>query len=111
MLFPIAIDTFHGLVSMFVTMDRNELLTTASLAHVELSDAELEKFEKNVTQLLEYFDVMNSVDVTNLEPTTHALVKENRLRTDRVTGFEKTDDLVENAEDIEDRFIVIPNVL
>ena len=66
---------------------------------------------KEVTRILEYFSIMERVDISELEPTTHALLKQNRLREDSVTVVNISDDLLANAPEREDRFLVIPNVL
>ncbi|MDA3852347.1 MAG: Asp-tRNA(Asn)/Glu-tRNA(Gln) amidotransferase subunit GatC [Spirochaetaceae bacterium] len=93
-------------------MDTKELYHTASLARLELDEKEAEKLSREVSQMLEYFNHMLELDVSNLEPTTHALMKNNRLRRDVVA--EQTvdpDEMLENAPDLEDRFVLIPNVL
>ncbi len=92
-------------------MDKNELYITAELAHIELVEEEFDDLSSAVTEMLEYFTKMLEVDVENLEPTTHALQKNNRLRKDEVRESIITDDLLENSPELEDRFIVIPNVL
>lgn len=93
-------------------MDSKELYQTASLARLELDEAEAERLSQEVSQMLEYFALMEKVDVSSLEPTTHALMKNNRLRED-VRGEQKVDpdEMLENAPDLEDRFVLIPNVL
>ena len=93
-------------------MDRGELDITAELALINLNDDERDKLESAVTQLLEYFSTMDRVDVSGLEPTTHALQEGNRLRQDTPReGTGIADDILEQAPDLEDRFIAIPNVL
>jgi len=96
-------------------MDTAELKTTASLAHLSLSQEEMEVLGREVTRMLDYFEKMREIDVDSLEPTTHAFSKENRLRQDLEVHGESlslaADSLLDNAPELEDRFIVIPNVL
>jgi len=93
-------------------MDRAELELTAQLALIELDETRLAAFEASVGELLDHFAVMNSFDVTGLSPTTHALQEENRLRTDSAGTEPGMPDLIlDQAPDLEDRFISIPNVL
>jgi aspartyl-tRNA(Asn)/glutamyl-tRNA(Gln) amidotransferase subunit C len=92
-------------------MDREELHLTAQLARLELSREEEDRLERAVFQMLEYFAKMKELDVTNLEPTTQ-LAQDNRLRED--AAAEAPGDpaaLLKNAPELEDRLIVIPNVL
>ena len=75
------------------------------------NEEEAEKLKTAISQMLEYFEKMKEVDVTDLEPTTHALLKTNRVRSDKPVEKTNPDDILENAPELEDRFIVIPNVL
>lgn len=93
-------------------MNRGELDITAELALLRLEDAERQQLEEAVTQLLEYFSAMEEVDISGLEPTTHALQEGNRLRRDVPREDDSiADAILEQAPDLEDRFIAIPNVL
>jgi aspartyl-tRNA(Asn)/glutamyl-tRNA(Gln) amidotransferase subunit C len=92
-------------------MDAEELSATARMARLTLTDSEVEKLRAAVERMLQYFSLMREVDVDGLAPTTHALLRENRLREDREDGRNLSDELIENAPEREERFIVIPNVL
>ena len=92
-------------------MDERELLTTARMARLTLSPEELRTLGHAVEQMLEHFARMRAVDVEGLSPTTHALLRENRLREDVATSLASADALLENAPEREERFVVIPNVL
>ena len=91
-------------------MDREELYVTAQLARLELSRDEADRLEKAVFQMLEYFAKMKELDVTGLEPTTQ-LAQDNSLREDTAADARDTEPLLTNAPELEDRLIVIPNVL
>jgi aspartyl-tRNA(Asn)/glutamyl-tRNA(Gln) amidotransferase subunit C len=92
-------------------MDARELLETARMARLTLSEKELQTLGKAVEQMLAYFSHMREVDVDGLAPTTHALLRENRLREDAEDGPNLSDVLLKNAPEREERFVVIPNVL
>jgi len=92
-------------------MDRKELQITADLAYLELQEEEAVRLETEVTQMLEYFTKMSEVDVDSLQPTTHALLTQNRVRNDNSNTFNNPESLVNNAPEAEDNFIIIPNVL
>ena len=92
-------------------MDIGELETTAALAQIDLGEGDLARLGDAVSQMLAYFETMNALDTQGLEPTTHALVKDNRVRPDTVVASTLADALVERAPEREDRFFVIPNVL
>lgn len=90
-------------------MDKKELEITAELANIELSDTDIEKFSSAVEQMIEYFELMAEVDVdgrsSNHQPG------QNFLRSDNAVDSMISDEILEQAPELEDRFIVIPNVL
>jgi len=92
-------------------MDIKELQTTAFMARLTLSSEEVEKLNKAATEMLDYFSIMKNIDVSDLEPTTHALASKNRLRKDEIVEQTANDAILKSAPETEDRFIVIPNVL
>ena len=92
-------------------MDASELLVTARMARLALSGSDLEKLRGAVEQMLVHFSHMKEIDVEGLTPTTHALLRENRLRDDTAAGTIDADTLLANSPEREERFIVIPNVL
>ena len=92
-------------------MDAAELTATARMARLALSAEEMEKLGKAVEQMLSYFSHMREIDVEGLAPTTHALLRENRLREDTEAGAVPADALLGNAPEREERYVVIPNVL
>ena len=93
-------------------MDRDELITTAAMARLKLSEEEIKHFSAAVQQMLEYFSKMMEMDVKNLVPTAQ-LVRENRLRKDELAEKSQAiiESMLENVPEREDRFLVIPNVL
>jgi len=97
-------------------LKKEELFITANLARLELDESEAEKLNQAVSQMIEYFTLMDKVDVENLSPTTHILTKENRTREDiprqnKEAEISLANKLIENAPEKEGRFIVVPNVL
>jgi aspartyl-tRNA(Asn)/glutamyl-tRNA(Gln) amidotransferase subunit C len=91
-------------------MEREELNITAQLARLELSEEDIGRFEQEVTQMLEYFAKMKELDVQQLPPTAQMTLK-NRTREDASRMYDNVERLLANAPELEDRFIVIPNVL
>jgi aspartyl-tRNA(Asn)/glutamyl-tRNA(Gln) amidotransferase subunit C len=91
-------------------MEREELDITAQLARLELSEEEKKRFEQAVFQMLEYFSKMRQFDVEGLPPTAQ-MTETNRTREDTVIENRDAEAILDNAPELEDRFIVIPNVL
>ncbi len=92
-------------------MDIKELEITAALANIELSGKELNVFAQAVTQMIEYFALMESYQIGSDTTGHHIRNKTNVLRDDAASESQLSDDILEQAPDLEDRFIAIPNVL
>jgi len=92
-------------------MDASELAATARMARLSLSAEDFEKLGMAVEQMLAHFSHMKEIDVEGLAPTTHALLRKNRLREDVESPSRDPDLLLDNAPEREERFIVVPNVL
>jgi aspartyl/glutamyl-tRNA(Asn/Gln) amidotransferase C subunit len=103
-------------------MDRQELIVTARLALLEVSETEIKRLEAEVDQMLSYFSQMRDLELKD-SPDAGRAVPENRLRADAVRPLLQpaarsapqaagnSADLLENAPEREERFISIPNVL
>lgn len=92
-------------------MNLDELYLTAKLAKLDLGEKEAEKLSLEVSRMLEYFSVMEKVDVTGLDATVQIPGQENITRSDIVSSVDVTEKLISNAPESEGRFIIIPNVL
>ncbi|MEA1910135.1 MAG: Asp-tRNA(Asn)/Glu-tRNA(Gln) amidotransferase subunit GatC [Spirochaetota bacterium] len=92
-------------------MKLDELYVTARLAKLDLGEREAEKLAVEVSRMLEYFSVMEKVDVSGLDATVQTLDRGNVTRSDIVSTVDVTDRILANAPEREDRFIIIPKVL
>jgi aspartyl-tRNA(Asn)/glutamyl-tRNA(Gln) amidotransferase subunit C len=99
-------------------MLKEELEITASLAYLHLSETEMSRFSESVERMLGYFETMDRIDVDGLEPTIHALLAENKIRTDNPAPFNNfnnnensNSELLNNVPESEGRLISIPNIL
>lgn len=54
----------------------------AKLARLNLSDAEVEKYGKELTSILGYIDMLREVDTKKVEPTAQVTGSSNSLRDD-----------------------------
>ena len=56
----------------------------AKLARLRLTDAELEKFPRELTSILQYVDMLKEVDTTGVEPTAQVTGLTNVFREDQI---------------------------
>lgn len=54
-------------------LDRAEVERIAALAHLELTEAEVDLFARQLAQILEYARQVQAIDTSGVEPTAHVL--------------------------------------
>jgi aspartyl-tRNA(Asn)/glutamyl-tRNA(Gln) amidotransferase subunit C len=63
-------------------LTRAEVEHVARLAHVGLTEEDLERFRTQLSQILDYFEILKRVDTEGVPPTSQALPLENVVRPD-----------------------------
>ena len=79
------------------TIDRATVEHVATLSRLALSDEELRLFEDQLSRIIDYFDKLNELDTTGVEPLSHPLGLRNVFRADTVTPSAPRDDALSNA--------------
>jgi len=83
----------------------------AELARLELTPGELEKFSRQITDILGYMEKINEVMVDDTPMTTHVIKVKNILREDVVKEPMPLSDVLGNAPSKEGDFISVPKVI
>ncbi|MFF2483256.1 Asp-tRNA(Asn)/Glu-tRNA(Gln) amidotransferase subunit GatC [Paenibacillus sp. NPDC058071] len=83
----------------------------ANLARLELTDEEKEKFTGQLNAILKYAEKLDSLDTTDVEPTSHVLPITNVMREDITRESLPIEKVLLNAPDEEDGQIKVPAVL
>lgn len=65
-----------------MALTREEVEHVARLAHVGLSDEDVERFRTQLSQILDYFEVLKRVDTEGVPPTSQSLPLHNVMRPD-----------------------------
>ncbi|MCD7781071.1 MAG: Asp-tRNA(Asn)/Glu-tRNA(Gln) amidotransferase subunit GatC [Candidatus Gastranaerophilales bacterium] len=82
----------------------------AKLARLELTDDEINKYSKQLGDILKYVEQMNEVDTTGIEPMPHAIPVYNVMREDKVKYEETKQEMMANAPYEEDGFFRVPKI-
>jgi aspartyl-tRNA(Asn)/glutamyl-tRNA(Gln) amidotransferase subunit C len=59
----------------------------AQLARINLSEAEIAKFQSQLSQVLAYIDQLNQVDISGVDPTAHTYPLFNVFRADEARDW------------------------
>ena len=77
------------------------------LAKLELNDEEKEAAKKDMSEMLDYVNKLNELDVSGVEPMSHSFPITNVMRDDVVTNGDDSENMLKNApEKSEDSYIV-----
>ena len=92
-------------------LNREEVERIAELAKLTLSDAEKDMFQEQLSNILEYAEMLQQVDTTGIPPTTSALPLNNVMRPDELALSLPNDEALFNAPDAEDGSFKVRAVL
>ncbi|HOX10791.1 MAG TPA: Asp-tRNA(Asn)/Glu-tRNA(Gln) amidotransferase subunit GatC [Candidatus Moranbacteria bacterium] len=68
-------------------LSREEILNIATLARVGLDEKDIEKYQHDLSEILDYFKKLDEVDVSGVEPIGHITGMQNVFRSDRKEDF------------------------
>lgn len=92
-------------------VNRELVLHIAELANLKLTENEIEKFQKELNQILEYVDKLNEIDTSNIEPLSHPLPIVNVFREDKIKASVPREEALKNAPDSTEEFFKVPKVI
>lgn len=68
-------------------LTRDEIIKIAELSRLELSESEIEKYQTELSGILDFFEMLKEVNTEGVEPTAQVTGLENILRIDEVQTF------------------------
>ena len=80
-------------------ISRDEVLHVARLARLELADAEVAKFQEQLSDILEAVSKVSELDLSDVPPTAHPLEIANAWAEDEPHDCLPLDDVFANAPD------------
>lgn len=78
------------------------------LAKLELSVEEKEQAKKDMGRMLAYFDQLNDLDTTGIEPLSHIVKLQNVFREDLVTNGNEQEKILKNAPGKKNNMFMVP---
>ncbi|MBI2068360.1 MAG: Asp-tRNA(Asn)/Glu-tRNA(Gln) amidotransferase subunit GatC [Deltaproteobacteria bacterium] len=92
-------------------ISHEEVKKIAHLARLELNEADVERYTNQLSQILTYIEKLNRLDVSNIEPTAHAVAVATPFRSDENRPFQKQEEVLSRAPDREGDFFKVPKVI
>ncbi len=94
-------------------LTRDEVQHIAKLARLGLSDVEIEKFQKDLSSILNYVEKLKEVDISGVAPTSHSQKIENIMRKDKENQKPEISNqkLLELAPETKDGFLKVKSII
>lgn len=92
-------------------LSREEVQKIAELAKLDLDENELNLYAKQLSEILGYFERLQSLDTSHIEPTASVLPLKNVMRLDRSTLPLSPEKVIANASDAVDNQFRVSAVL
>ena len=78
-------------------LSREEVLHIALLARLGLTEAEVDKFREQLSNILENFEALQQIDTTDIPPTAQSIALQNVVSDDEVAPSLPPDQVLANA--------------
>ena len=76
---------------------REQVQHIALLSRLGMTESDIEMFGRQLSSILENFDILNEIDTTNIPPAAQSIDLQNVFRQDEVQGSLSQDDVLANA--------------
>jgi aspartyl-tRNA(Asn)/glutamyl-tRNA(Gln) amidotransferase subunit C len=98
-----------------VKITREDVVRVAELAYLDLSEDELEKYRRQIDEILDYIGKLNELDTSGVEPMAQVLADDQAadatMREDLVVPSAVAEDVLSQAPDPEPPYFRVPKVI
>lgn len=93
-------------------LTRDDVLKLARLSRLKLTEAEILRFTKEITAILEYVAQLQRIDLKDYQPTTQVTGLVNVMRADAIIDYGTTpQELLQNAPAVEKHHFKVKRML
>jgi aspartyl-tRNA(Asn)/glutamyl-tRNA(Gln) amidotransferase subunit C len=87
-------------------LNKDQVQKIANLARIEITDAEAEKYSKELSDILGFVEKLNEADTDVVEPIAHITGAKNVIREDKIVEYsdETKENIIKNFPEKKDRF-------
>ncbi|MCA9923872.1 MAG: Asp-tRNA(Asn)/Glu-tRNA(Gln) amidotransferase subunit GatC [Anaerolineales bacterium] len=80
-----------------MTLTLQDVAKIAHLARLDLTDAQMAQYQGQLSAILDYAEMLNELDLTDIEPTAHAVAQQNVMREDEIRPSLPIESVLYNA--------------
>ena len=93
-------------------IDKKTVLHTAKLANIEIDEKEIDKFAKQMGDILSYIEQLNEVDISEVKENLKSIHDgKSFLREDKPGKSFDRETVLKLAPEVEDIFVKVPPVI
>ena len=94
-------------------LTKDEVKNIASLARIGIEDKEIEDYQKNLSEILDYFKELEGLDTNSIEPIGHITGRSDVSRKDErgEVARKEREDILNNAPERKDNYVKVKSVL
>ena len=86
----------------------NDVRKVSKLARLEISEKDIQTYASQLEKILDYIAQLQTIDTSNILPTTRAVEVVNVIRDDDISGTTVREELLEMAPQREGDFFRVP---
>ena len=94
-----------------MSLSQDEVLHIAKLARVGVSEADVARFQQQLSEILGHFEALRALDTEGVPPTSHPLPLESVMRPDEAAPSLSPEEVLANAPLADDGFFRVRAVL
>ncbi|NER20355.1 MAG: Asp-tRNA(Asn)/Glu-tRNA(Gln) amidotransferase subunit GatC [Symploca sp. SIO1C2] len=92
-------------------IDKEQVHKVATLARLQMTEAEEEQITTQMSSILEYFEQLSELNTDNVPPTTRAIDMSNVTRPDELHPYPNREAILKEAPDPDGDFFRVPKIL
>ncbi|MBP6125151.1 MAG: Asp-tRNA(Asn)/Glu-tRNA(Gln) amidotransferase subunit GatC [Leptotrichiaceae bacterium] len=92
-------------------LTKEDVLKIAKLSKLKFNESEIEKFKEDLNKIFDYMEELNKLDTSQVEPLFNVLDLKDKLRKDKVINSEIKKNILDNAPNKDENFIIVPKVI
>jgi aspartyl-tRNA(Asn)/glutamyl-tRNA(Gln) amidotransferase subunit C len=96
---------------MAMAITEEQVAYVANLAQIGLDETQKPRMTKDLDQLLDFMQILHTVDTEGVEPLTHVFPLTNVMRPDTVVAFDDRAALLANAPEHTEEAFVVPKIV
>ncbi|MFW5999368.1 MAG: Asp-tRNA(Asn)/Glu-tRNA(Gln) amidotransferase subunit GatC [Halanaerobiaceae bacterium] len=92
-------------------ISKEEVRHIADLAHLELTEEDVETFTRQLGDILDYIEKLDELDTGDVVPTSYTIPMRNILRGDDVEESMEREKVLQNAPEVKDGQFRVPPII